>query len=165
MMPRVTPLLLVLLLSAMAGCEQDVPQPIQWQLPLTSAPDPHRAERSGEPPSWATANDGFISLRLLSTTTTRQYPLRIPLNGEVSVQDLSIRLLGLARGLRVRSDGTLFDDPKVHNPAAFLQVRRGGALLFSGWVYQQFPEMFTPDIAGWKFFLGDATLRAPASEG
>jgi len=141
------------------ACNQEPPQPIQWQLPLTTATDPHRATHNTTLPNWASLREGSVHLRLLSTTSGKQYPLLIPMRGEASAQDIIVRLTGLANGLRTHSGGLMFDDPEVTNPAAFIEIHRNQKLLFSGWIYREFPEMFTPDIAGWKFFLDDAIIR------
>ncbi|MDX8412961.1 MAG: hypothetical protein R8J85_02635 [Mariprofundales bacterium] len=145
---------------AIIGCNQEPPHPIQWQLPLTTALDPHQSPHDALPPDWATTQEGLIHLRLLATNSGKQYPLTIPMHGEASVQDIAISLTGLANGLRVHNGGLMFDDPKTTNPAAFIEIYRNQQPLFSGWIYRDFPEMFTPDIAGWKFFLDNATIRA-----
>lgn len=151
--------LLPLLLSLLPGCDQEAPQPIQWQLPLSPPSDPHRGTRDATPPAWAAAHSGEITLRLLSSATARQHRLRIPMGGAVELEGLSIRLLGLAGGLRIHSDGRMFDDPATDNPAAFLRIDKEGRIRFSGWLYQRFPEMFTPDIPGWKFFLDNVSIH------
>jgi len=156
--------ILLILPIAIFGCNEEAPQPIQWQLPLTTASDPHQSSQHGSLPRWATQQQGSIRLRLLATNSDKQYPLTIPMHGEASVQDIAVRLTGLAHGLRVHNGGLIFDDPKTNNPEAFIEIRRNHQLLFSGWIYRDFPEMFTPDIAGWKFFLDDATIRAALIE-
>ncbi len=158
-------LLLLLLPLLVSGCDQEPVQPIQWQLPLTTAPDPHSPSPQATPPAWATEREGAIKLRLLSTSSGRQYTLLIPMRGEASVEDITVHLSGLAGGLRVHNGGVMFDDPEVTNPAAFITIRRGRQTRFSGWIYREFPEMFSPEIAGWKFFLDDATIRPASRDG
>ncbi|MDQ6964899.1 MAG: hypothetical protein Q9M13_08280 [Mariprofundales bacterium] len=152
--------LLILLPIVMLGCNQESAQPIKWQLPLTTtSADPHKPSPNSSPPAWAVHRDGSIHLRLLATNSSKLYPVTIAMDGEVSIEELTIRLTGLATGLRIHSGGLLFDDPKIDNPAAFIEIERSHHQIFSGWIYRDFPELFTPDIPGWKFFLDDATIR------
>ncbi|MDX8409637.1 MAG: DUF2155 domain-containing protein [Mariprofundales bacterium] len=147
-----------------AGCEEQSVQPIQWQLPLNAPEDPHASSSDEALPEWASLMDGDVHLRLLATGKDRQYNFVMALHGEVALQGMTIRLLGLSSGLRVRA-GRAFNDLEVENPAAFLEVKRDDRVVFRGWLYRDFPELFAPDVPGWKFFLDAATVRRPSPIG
>jgi hypothetical protein len=84
------------------------------------------------------------------------------LGGMSVIEDWSIRLLGLASGLRVK-DGAFLNDENVDNAAALVEIRRNGKMVYSGWLYEKFPELFGIDDPEWKVWLKGITLR-PALE-
>ena len=65
----------------------------------------------------------------------------------------------------IDDSGTFIEDENVHNPAAFVELTYKGELVYRGWLYQEFPELFGPDTPGWKLWLKAVTVRAPSEEG
>ena len=155
-------LLAVLLLS---GCGDDDRETIKWQLPLTAPEDPHGEQLAGDLlPEWAVAAKGDASIMFLETSTARVSKLEVSTEENKSLKDWDVTLLSLAKGLRTQS-GAFIDDENVHNPAAFVELHYKKKLIYRGWLYQEFPELFGPDTPGWKLWLKAVTVRAPSEEG
>ena len=146
------------LLVGLTACGKDNDEQIQWQLPLTVPPDPHGATISVELPEWAQQASGAASFEALAKDEGRSVHMEIVMGANASAYGHEIALLGLARGLRMKS-GAYIDDADVHNPAAFIEVKEGDAVLYRGWIYQEFPEMFGPDLAKVKLLLKSVTLE------
>ena len=152
----------VLLLT---GCEGDDRETIKWQLPLTAPEDPHGGQiDQGILPEWAATADGSASLMFLQTSTARNFDVDVVSHEKKMFHDWDVTLLGLAKGLRTQA-GAFIDDENVHNPAAFVELTYKGDLVYRGWLYQEFPELFGPDTPGWKLWLKAVTVRAPSEEG
>lgn len=152
-------------LLLLSGCDSHDKATIQWQLPLTAPEDPHGGQDDQALlPEWATAVEGNASLMFLQTTTARSFNVDAIKDEKMMFHDWDITLLGLANGLRTQS-GAFIDDENVHNPAAFVELSYKGDLIYRGWLYQEFPELFGPDIPGWKLWLKAVTVRAPSEEG
>jgi len=146
------------------GCDQQKSGKIEWQLPLSAPEDPHGAETSQSLPQWATQYQGTATISLLQKSTARVRHVQVMLGDTASLDGVDIRLLGLAEGLRIKS-GSYIDDQNVHNPAAFVDVEDHGKEVYRGWLYQEFPELFGPDMADWKVSLEHITIAAsPESE-
>ncbi len=145
---------------SLAGCDRQQPQRIAWQLPLEAPADPHGADARQELPDWAAKAEGGAELALLDKRTARVTPIPLQMGQSFDKGGLSVRLLGLARGLRIRS-GAYIDDENVHNPAAFVEVGHDGKVAYRGWLYRDFPELFGPDLAGWKLWLKSVSIAAP----
>ena len=150
-------------LLALGACQHQERAHIQWRLPLSAPPDPHGAGSSQTLPEWAAARTGRASLVLLQKSTARLFPLDLAMGGEVDVRDVHVKLQGLARGLRLK-EGSYIEDENVHNPAAFVQVELHGKPVYSGWIYQEFPELFGPDLADWKLTLRKVEIPPAAKE-
>ncbi|MDX8411487.1 MAG: DUF2155 domain-containing protein [Mariprofundaceae bacterium] len=146
------------LVSGMAACGKDDGEQIQWQLPLTVPPDPHGAAISDALPEWAQQATGEAYIEALAKDEARSSNMQLSMGGSASAFGINIELLGLARGLRMKS-GAYIDDTNVHNPAAFIEVKEGDAVLYRGWLYQEFPEMFGPDLAKVKLLLKSVSLE------
>ena len=145
-------------LSLVAACEADNSGNIQWQLPLTPPPDPHGAQQKQGLPTWAAMQKGGALLMLLQTGTARTYSMEVNAGESVEKQGVHVRLLGLAEHLRLKS-GTYIEDENVHNPAAYVEVSEKGKLIYRGWLYQEFPELFGPDSPDWELWLKQVHLQ------
>jgi hypothetical protein len=153
---------LVLFVLVVAGCGQSEQQQIKWQLPLAAPTDPHSATADQPLPPWAGQNLGSADLMLLQKDTARRFDVPLESGKDSDFKDLHLRLLGLADGLRLKS-GSYIDDKNVHNPAAFVEISRSDKLIYRGWLYQEFPELFGPDMENWKIWLRGVTIKqAPA---
>ncbi len=151
----------MIVVSFLVGCEQEQHGGIVWQLPLEAPSDPHGADTRQDLPDWAARAEGAAELALLDKRTARVTAIPLHVGQGFDKDGVSIRLLGLARGLRIQS-GVFIDDPDVHNPAAFVEVGHDGKLAYRGWLYRDFPELFGPDLAGWKLWLKSVSIAAPS---
>lgn len=162
---RMSAALAVSLGLGLAACGKDDGEQIQWQLPLTVPPDPHGSAISDELPEWAQHAVGEAHIEALAKDEARSSDMHVAMGDSASAYGLSIELLGLARGLRMKS-GAYIDDANVHNPAAFIEVKEGDVVLYRGWLYQEFPELFGPDLAKAKLLLKAVTFgEARTKEG
>ncbi len=161
---RVRHLLSVVLVVAMPlflnGCDNEKTTQIDWQLPLAAPDDPHGAQADQPLPDWAEQVTGSAELVLLQKDKARLFNVGLESGQEVVFQDMHFRLLGLAEGLRMKS-GTYIEDKNVHNPAAFVEISRQGRQVYRGWLYQEFPELFGPDMANWKVSLHGVVITPP----
>ncbi len=155
------PFVLVLCCLVLAGCGQQRPKQIKWQLPLSAASDPHGASVRQVLPEWAAGQTGHADLVLLQKSTTRLTPVGLAIGGEWEAGNIHIKLLGLAKGLRIKA-GSYIDDKNVHNPAAFVEVSMAKKMVYRGWLYQEFPELFGPDMVDWKLWLKSISIQTPA---
>ena len=148
-----------LLLSA---CEQEKAEQIQWQLPLQAPDDPHGSKQVMNVPEWAIARQGEAEIVWLNKNTTKTYSTHLVLGGgSASQNSMDIILLGLASGLRIQN-GAFLDDENVDNAAALVEISRNGEVVYRGWLYEKFPELFGMDDPEWKVWLKGITVR-PAS--
>jgi hypothetical protein len=152
---------LILTVMLLCSCDQQKPeQQIQWQLPLATPQDPHGASTAQALPDWAKAEHGSASIALLHTDTAQTFEADVREDMPVASGAFTIRLLGLAQGLRIKS-GAFIDDKNVHNPAAFVEISEQGKVIYRGWLYQDFPEMFGPDTVDWKIWVKDISIQPP----
>ncbi len=156
-----SPFALAVCCMALAGCGQQQSEQIKWQLPLSAPVDPHGAQVRPVLPAWVAAQTGQATLILLQKSTDRLMPFTLNIGGESETESIHIKLLGLAHGLRLKA-GTYIDDENVHNPAAFVEVSLAGKLIYRGWLYQEFPELFGPDMADWKLWLKGLNIQFSA---
>jgi len=154
-------LCVVFALFLLAGCEQQAPDQIEWQLPLEAPADPHGSDKQAELPAWAVRIPGSAELVWLNKLTTHHYKLSLSVGSASELQGWHIQLLGLASGLRTQN-GTFLNDENVHNAAAYVEISRDGKSVYRGWLYKEFPELFGIDDPEWKVWLKDIKLR-PAS--
>jgi hypothetical protein len=155
--------LISIALLMVTGCEQEQVEQIQWQLPLGAPEDPHGSKHSvSTVPYWATVRHGEAEVVWLEKNTTLKMSTKTALGGTSHLEDWSIRLLGLATGLRVK-DGAFLNDENVDNAAALVEIRHNDDLMYRGWLYEKFPELFSMDDPEWKVWLKGITLR-PASK-
>jgi len=155
--------LFLLVLFLCTGCENKQENSIQWQLPLQAPEDAHAANPVAVLPDWASANEGAVDLMVLHKNTARITVLHVEKGQVLDVDGWRIRLLGLAHGLRVKS-GAFIDDESVHNAAAFVELIRDQQVLYRGWLYLDFPELFGLDDAGWKVWLKSVSVQPSSSE-
>jgi len=146
-----------------SGCEQKQADQIQWQLPLEAPEDPHGTQQDLSPvPAWAVAQPGEAEVEWLQKNTSKTFTATIALGGATRIQNWDIQLMGLASGLRVKNKAFL-NDQNVDNPAALVEIRQDDKLIYRGWLYENFPELFGMDNPEWKVWLKSITLR-PASQ-
>ncbi len=155
--------LVLLLALALPGCSQNESQQIDWQLPLAAPNDPHGASANQMLPEWAAMARGSAELVLLQKNTALSATLQLVSDMDVDFKGMHFRLLGLADGLRLKS-GSYIDDKNVHNPAAFVEISRDKRQIYRGWLYQEFPELFGPDMANWKLWLKNVVIEAAVVE-
>jgi len=148
----------LLVMLALPGCGQDESQQIDWQLPLAAPNDPHGATANQMLPTWAAVARGSAELVLLQKNTALRSTLQLVSGTDVDFHGMHFRLLGLAGGLRLKS-GSYINDENVHNPAAFVELRRDKRQIYRGWLYQEFPELFGPDMANWKLWLNKVVVE------
>jgi len=134
------------------GCGDDKTSQIDWQLPLAAPNDPHGVSANQMLPQWAELTVGTAELSLLQKDTARLFTIELESGLEVDFQGMHFRLLGLTNGLRMKS-GSYIEDENVHNPAAFVEISREDRQVYRGWLYQEFPELFGPDMENWKLSL------------
>ncbi len=157
-------LALIFTVLLLCSCDQQKPeQQIQWQLPLATPQDPHGASTAQALPDWAKAVHGSASIALLHTDTAQTFDVDVSEGKAVESGGFTIRLLGLAQGLRIKS-GAFIDDKNVHNPAAFVEISQDGKAIYHGWLYQDFPEMFGPDTVDWKIWVKDISIQPPLQQ-
>jgi len=157
---------IVLIAGVMFGlsaCDDEKATQIDWQLPLAAPDDSHGAQVAQSLPEWAEQATGSAELVLLQKDKARLFTLGLESGLEVEFQEMHFRLLGLAEGLRMKS-GTYIEDKSVHNPAAFVEISRQGRQVYRGWLYQEFPELFGPDMENWKVSLRGVVITQPDEE-
>ncbi len=150
--------LFLMVLFLCSGCDNKQENDIQWQLPLQAPEDVHVSDLHAVLPAWAMAREGRVDLVFLHKNTARKSVVSVVKGQSASFQDWEIRVLGLAQGLRVKS-GAFLDDKNVHNAAAFVELLRDDKLMYRGWLYLDFPELFGLDDPGWKIWLKDVSIQ------
>jgi len=150
--------LIIIALLMLSACEQQKPEQIQWQLPLEAPADPHSSSQNVSIPDWAVARQGEAELVWLQKTTTRVTHAKLALGSRTMVDDWDIRLLGLASGLRIKNKAFL-NDENMDNAAALVEISRDGKVIYRGWLYEKFPELFGLDDPEWKVWLKGITLQ------
>jgi len=155
--------LLAGLMLGLSACGDEKASQIDWQLPLAAPDDSHGAQVNQPLPEWAEQTTGSAELVLLQRDKARLFTLGLESGLEVEFQEMHFRLLGLAEGLRMKS-GTYIEDKNVHNPAAFVEISRQGRQVYRGWLYQEFPELFGPDMENWKVSLRGVLITQPDVE-
>jgi len=154
--------LLLFVALFLQACGQNESGQIDWQLPLASSSDPHGDSVNQNIPDWAAVAQGSVELVLLQKDTARRFTLPLTMGEEVVFKDMHFRLLGLAEGLRLKS-GSYINDKNVHNPAAFVEIIRSERQIYRGWLYQDFPELFGPDMSDWKLWLSKVEIEEVAN--
>jgi len=154
---------LIAVTISFSACEQQGPEEISWQLPLTAPEDPHGSDVSQKMPDWAASVSGSVVLALLEKNSTRVYKADIAIGDETMLLNTDIKVLGASAGLRLKS-GSYINDEKVDNPAVFVEVSEQGKMIYQGWLYRNFPELFGPDSAEWKLWLEDLHLETVLPE-
>ena len=153
--------LLVLILCS--GCEQQKENSIQWQLPLEAPEDMHRSKGDATLPAWASDMQGDIKLVFLQKNTAQTKVVSVVKGQVVHTGDWQINVLGLASGLRI-DHGAFLNDKSVHNAAAFVELKLKDKLLYRGWLFQAFPELFGLDHPSWKVWLKEVNIHPSSSE-
>ncbi len=148
----------------LSACDGEQTQEIAWQLPLSVPADPHASDKAKQLPEWATQTQGKATIVVLDKHTTRRFEVDLA-NGESKQHDgWRIVLQGLAQGLRIK-DNTLINDANISNPAAFIALYHHDTMMYEGWLYQNFPELFGMDNSHWKVWVKAVTMPPPSQEG
>ncbi len=150
-------------LALVSGCEVEQSKEIEWQLPLSVPDDPHAATTGNTLPKWATLIEGSASLVFLHKSTTRLSQIELENGNKAKLGDWYIELLGLASGLRVKGH-TFINDEAIANPAAFVRLSLVNKVVYEGWLYQEFPELFGMDNLYWKVWVKDITMPPSSQE-
>jgi hypothetical protein len=150
--------LFLMVLVLLSGCDNKPENNIQWQLPLQAPEDVHVSDLHAVLPAWAAAREGRVDLVFLHKNTARKSVVSVVKGQPATFKGWQVRVLGLAQGLRIKS-GAFLDDESVHNAAAFVELLRDDKLMYRGWLYQEFPELFGLDDAGWKIWLKDVSIQ------
>ena len=155
--------LIAMVIFLCTGCDQKQEAGIDWQLPLQAPQDLHASQNVEVVPAWASLRKGSIVLSFLHKNTARVTDVQVVKGQEMTSKGWTIRVLGLAQGLRVES-GAFLDDENVHNAAALVELIRDGKLKYRGWLYQDFPELFGLDDPSWKVWLKEIDIQPVLEE-
>jgi len=151
------------LLILVSGCEVEQSKEIEWQLPLSVPDDPHASTVGNELPEWATMLEGKANIVFLQKSTTRLSQAELENGNETMLGNWHVELLGLATGLRVKGHAFI-NDESVKNPAAFVRLSLTDKVMYEGWLYQDFPELFGMDNSHWKVWVQDVTMPPSSQE-
>jgi hypothetical protein len=157
-------LLALSLAMFLTACEQEKSKEIEWQLPLSVPDDPHAANLGNELPAWAEQAQGKAKIVFLQKSTARLSSVDIEHGNSSKLGSWQVELLGLAHGLRVKGH-TFIDDKKVTNPAAYVRLSLQQKIMYEGWLYQDFPELFGMDNSDWKVWVEDVTMPPLSQNG
>ena len=156
-------LLAISLTFTIAACDGEKAKEIEWQLPLSVPTDPHASNEGDQLPEWATTVQGHAKIVFLEKTTTRINVVELENGSQGMFKNWTFQLQGLAQGLRVKGH-TFINDKNVHNPAGFVTLYDGESLMYKGWLYQDFPELFGMDNSRWKVWIKDVTVPPSSQE-
>ncbi|MDQ6989414.1 MAG: DUF2155 domain-containing protein [Mariprofundaceae bacterium] len=160
---KLIPIALVSSLLLFSACEREKSREIEWQLPLSVPDDPHASSKGNQLPGWAVNTVGTAKLVFLKKSTARMFAVAID-NGSETNQDIwRVELQGLAFGLRLKGR-TFIDDTNISNPAAFVRLFQEETLMYEGWLYRDFPELFGMDNSDWKVWLEEVTVPPSSLE-
>jgi len=146
------------------ACDGEKSREIEWQLPLSVPEDPHGSHQGKQLPEWAMNISGKAKIMFLKKSTARTFAVALNNGDEVVEGDWRVHVQGIAFGLRLQGN-TFINDDKVHNPAAFVALYQGQILMYEGWLYQDFPELFGMDNSDWKVWLEEVTMPQSSQEG
>ncbi|MBF0281192.1 MAG: DUF2155 domain-containing protein [Zetaproteobacteria bacterium] len=149
---------LILTLLALSSCSNN-DDTFDWQIPLPAPLDQHESNTlSTFVPNWATAINGEVTFTLLQKSTTNLLEVNATSTTAYHDNSWSIQVLGLAQGLRMKGNAFL-NDKSIYNPAAFVEIIHKDEKVYRGWMYQEFPELFNPDISDWKIWIKSVRFR------
>ncbi|MDX8388493.1 MAG: DUF2155 domain-containing protein [Ghiorsea sp.] len=147
----------------LTACDREETKTIEWQLPLSVPTDPHASSKGNQLPEWATLAEGKATVFFLEKSTTRTFEVEIRNGNTKKSKDWTIQLQGLAQGLRIK-DHTFINDENMHNPAGFVTLHYRDAVMYEGWLYQDFPELFGMDNSDWKVRIKEVTMPPSSQE-
>jgi hypothetical protein len=156
-------LLALSLAVSLTACDREKTKEIEWQLPLSVPTDPHASSKGNVLPEWATSVQGKAKIFFLEKPTARTFAVELENGSTETFNEWTIHLQGLAQGLRVK-DHTFINDEKMHNPAGFVTLYYRDAMMYEGWLYQDFPELFGMDNLDWKVRIKDVTMPPSSQE-
>ncbi|MDX8398575.1 MAG: DUF2155 domain-containing protein [Mariprofundaceae bacterium] len=145
------------------GCDKQQEAGIAWQLPLQAPQDAHKAIEDSHLPEWAGLNQGEVVLMFLHKNTAQVQAVPVTKGQTVTFGIWDVRVLGLAQGLRIKS-GAFLNDESVHNAAAFIELIKNGQIVYRGWLYKDFPELFGLDDPSWKVWVKDVSIQPSSTE-
>jgi len=147
----------------LTACDGEKAKEIEWQLPLSVPVDPHASSKGKQLPEWATNIQGKAKIVFLEKATARTFAVELENSSQEESQHWTIQLQGLAQGLRIK-DRIFINDAEVSNPAAFVILYRDDALVYEGWLYKDFPELFGMDNSHWKVWVEAVTMPTSSQE-
>jgi len=150
-------LLVISMTMVLTACDGEKSKEIEWQLPLSVPDDPHASNVGNELPEWATAIEGKAKIVFLQKSTTSIFAVEVENGHSTKRSNWDVELLGLAQGLRVKGH-TFINDTEVDNLAAYVRLSHEGKMMYEGWLYKDFPELFGMDNSDWKVWLENVTM-------
>jgi hypothetical protein len=89
-------------------------------------------------------------------------PLELPLDGEPHQTEYGrIAVRDYLPAFRMRDGAITSDGNEATNPALWAEWRRDGELLFSGWLFRDYPSMSPVKLAQHRIALIDARQESP----
>ncbi len=147
----------------LTACDGEKAGEIEWQLPLSVPNDPHASGKGNDLPDWATTLEGKASLVFLEKSTARTFTVELENGSKDILNGWVVELQGLAHGLRIK-DHTFINDENMTNPAAFVSLYYSDTMVYEGWLYRDFPELFGMDNSDWKVWIKDVTMPPSSQE-
>lgn len=147
--------LILIALSSMiiTGCENKNSTQIEWMIPIEPSSDSHTMNTvNQEVPAWAKKPGMAADIILLSKNRAQTWNFHLTAEKIVHHRDVDIELLGTSQHLRFGKNGYI-EDPKVINPAAFIRVFKQQHIIYQGWIYRDFPELFGLEDPEWQVWL------------
>lgn len=140
-------------LFLLASCENDNVTQIEWMIPMQPSNDQHTTSALDESvPDWAKKESMSADIVLLSKNRAQTWRYHMTQDVVVRHRNISIELLGVSQHLRISKDGYI-EDENVQNPAAFVRVFKHDHIVYQGWLYQAFPELFGLEDPEWQIWL------------
>jgi len=151
------------LVMFLTACDGEKSKEIEWQLPLSVPNDPHASSKGRQFPEWATHIQGKAKLVFLEKSTARTFAVELENGSQEKFSSWTIQLQGVAQGLRIKAN-TFINDAEVSNPAAFVVLYQDDTLMYEGWLYKDFPELFGMDNSHWKVWLEEVIMPPSSKE-
>ncbi|MDQ6975260.1 MAG: DUF2155 domain-containing protein [Mariprofundaceae bacterium] len=140
-------------LFLLSSCENDNVTQIEWMIPMQPSNDQHTTSALDKTmPDWAEKEGMAIDIMLLSKSRAQTWSYHLTKDVSVKHRNLTIELLGVSQYLRVGAAGYI-EDQSVNNPAAFVRIFKHEHIVYEGWLYQEFPELFGLEDPEWQVWL------------
>jgi hypothetical protein len=137
----------------LSACENDNPTQIEWMIPMQPSNDKHtNTSLTQAVPEWAVKEGMAVDVIILSKFRAQRWNYHLGSDTVIHHRGLTVELLGISQHLRIGKQGYI-EDAKVNNPAAFIRVLKHDHLIYQGWIYQEFPELFGLEDPEWQIWL------------